>query len=157
LVDLQEQQSASLAAQAVLHSFLGYENPQIEAEFSTLDDAEVDGRPHHVVLVRAAGLDYNVFVDMETKLVSRVQFETDVPQLGVTMITPDFSEYEEYGGVMFATCNVIDVPGFVRTDIRFSTTELNGEVDHSIFEGRKTPSRGCLYTCRLPRSGPTNE
>ena len=134
LVDLQGPQAARLAAQAVLHPFLGYENPRVEAEFSMLDDAEVDGRPHHVVLVRAAGFDYNVFVDMETKLVSRVQFETDVPQGGVVMITADSSDYEDHGGVMFATRNVIDVPGFVRTDIRFSTTELNGEVDHSIFE-----------------------
>ncbi|MEE2637143.1 MAG: hypothetical protein VYE68_07930 [Acidobacteriota bacterium] len=134
LVDLQGRQAASLAAQAVLHPFLGYENPQIDAEFSQLDDTEVDGRPHHVVLVRAAGFEYSVFLDLETKLVSRLQFETDVPQLGVVMITADSSEYEEHGGVMFATRNVIDVPGFVRTDIRFSTTELNGEVDHSIFE-----------------------
>jgi hypothetical protein len=35
---------------------------------------------------------------------------------------------------MFATRSLVDVPGLATIDTRIATTELNVEVDHSIFE-----------------------
>ncbi len=49
-------------------------------------------------------------------------------------ITADASGYEEFEGVMLPTLNSVDIPGAFTMDTRFTTTELNREVDHSIFE-----------------------
>ena len=73
-------------------------------------------------------------VDAETKLISQVSFETDMPQIGTVKITGGYSEYEEYNGAMLATRTSLEIPGFATIDTRFTTTEIDVEVDHSIFE-----------------------
>ena len=134
-VDLEGQQAESLEFQTMLHPFLPYNTPALgPAEFSKLDDAEVGGRPHHVVEVSRGSILYKFFVDAETRLVSRIMFDTDIPQAGRVTITGEASGYEEYNGVMLPMRNTVDVPGFVTIETRYTTVELNGEVDHSIFE-----------------------
>jgi len=63
-----------------------------------------------------------------------VSFEADVPPAGAITITAKSSGYEEHGGVMLATLTSLDIPGAVTIDTTFTTTELNMEVDQSIFE-----------------------
>jgi len=134
-VDVEGQQAESLEHQTMLHPFLPYNTPALgQADFSQLDDAEVGGRPHHVVAVSRGSISYKFFVDAETKMVSRIMFDTDVPQAGRVTITAEASGYEEHDGVMLPTRNTVDVPGFVTIETRFTIVELNGEVDHSIFE-----------------------
>ncbi len=79
-------------------------------------------------------LEIEVFVDAETNLVSHVSFEADVPPAGAVTITAKSSEYEEHDGVMLATRTTLDIPGAFTIETTFTTTELNAEVDHSIFE-----------------------
>ena len=134
-VDLEGQQAESLEYQTHLHPFLPYNTPALgQAEFSKLDDAEVGGRSHHVVGVSRGSISFKFFVDAETKLVSRIMFDTEVPQAGRVTITAEASEYEEHDGVMLPMRNTVDVPGFVTIETHYTTVELNGEVDHSIFE-----------------------
>ena len=92
------------------------------------------GRPHHVVGLSTGTLEIELFVDAETKLISQISFETDMPQIGTVKITGGFSEYEEYDGAMLATHTSLEIPGFPTIDTRLTTTEINVEVDHSIFE-----------------------
>ena len=133
MTDLEGQQAEILVAQTVLHVFLPYNTPGAP-EYRKLDDSEVGGRPHHVVGLSTETLEFEVFVDAETKLVSHVSFEADVPPAGAITITAKSSGYEEHGGVMLATLTSLDIPGAVTIDTTFTTTELNMEVDQSIFE-----------------------
>ena len=57
-----------------------------------------------------------------------------MPQAGRVTITAEASGYEEHNGVMFAARASLDVPGLITIDTHYMTTELNVEVDHSIFE-----------------------
>ena len=135
MVGLEGQQAESLEYQTMLHPFLPYNTPALgQAEFSKLDDAEVGGRSHHVVAVSKGSLSYKFSVDAETKLVSRITFDTDIPQAVRVTITAEASGYEEHNGVLLAMLATVDIPGFVTIETRYTTVELNGEVDHSILE-----------------------
>ena len=134
-IDVEGQQAESLAVQTVLHPFLSYNAPEFGAvEYRKLDDAELDGRPHHVVGLSTGSLEMKIFVDADTKMVSRSMFDADIPDLGNLTITADTSGYEEHGGVMLPSDNSVDIPGAYTMDIRYTTIEINVEVDHSIFE-----------------------
>ena len=134
-VDVDVLQADLLAYQTMLHPFLPYNTPELgTVEFSKLDDTEIGGRPHHVVGVSTGVVDYEMSVDVETKMVSQVRFETEAPGVGPMTITAGFSDFQEYGGVMFTTKGTFDMFGAIAIETRYTAVELNGEVDHSIFE-----------------------
>ena len=135
VTDVTGAQAAALVAQASLHPFWEYgaSGPDTPA-FSRLDDAEVDGRNHHVVQVSWQGIDFQVLVDADTMLVSRIQFASEVPGMGPVTVTADTSDYEEHGGVMWPAANSVEVQGALRIDMRIAAVEINGAVDHSIFD-----------------------
>ena len=136
LVDVEGEQALVLAARTLLHPFLAYGRPELlgPTEFRKLEDADLGGRSHHVVLVSGAGVDFHVFVDAETQFIAQIQFDQGVPQLGTMTITASTSDYQEHGGVMLPMSNTVDVPGVVEFEVRVTATEINGDVDHSIFE-----------------------
>ena len=134
VIDVTGPQAVALVAQSSLHPFADYGSGPGAPEFSRLDDAEVDGRNHHVVQVGWQGVDFQVFVDAETMLVSRIQFSNEVPGMGMMTVNADASDYEEHGGVMWSASNRFEVPGALTIDMRVTGVEVNGEVDHSIFE-----------------------
>ena len=133
VTDLEGQQAEILIGQTLLHFFLPYNTPGA-GEYLKLDDAELGERPHHVMGLSTGTLEMELFVDAETKLISKISFETDMPQIGTVKITGGYSEYEEYNGAMLATRTSLEIPGFATIDTRFTTTEIDVEVDHSIFE-----------------------
>jgi hypothetical protein len=133
--DLEGAQAVNLQAQTLLHYFLPYNTPELgAAEYRKLDDTEVEGRPHHVVGVLVGTFELEILVDAETKMVTRVRFEIDNPQGGTVEATADSLAYEAFDGVMMPTRTTLDIPGIATIDTRYTTTELNVEVDHSIFE-----------------------
>ncbi len=135
LVDLEGPQAAALVARTLLHPFLPFERPDVGvAEFRKTDGADLEGRPHHGVIVTAEDVEFSIFIDADTMLLSRIQFDTEVPQLGTVRITVDYSDYEEHGGVKLPTRQLLDVPGAITVDTRYTTTEINVDVDPSIFE-----------------------
>ncbi len=133
MTDVTGEQATVLAAQTSLHPFEGFGDPAF-GEYSKLDDAEVGGRPHHVVQILAEGLAFDVYVDAESYLVSRIAFDTTVPGIGTVRITSDLDGYQEHGGVLFATMSGLAIPGALSIDTVFDTVEVNGEVDHDMFE-----------------------
>ena len=135
VIDVTGPQLAALVAQSSLHPFREYgsSGPFVPA-YSLLDDAEVDGRNHHVVQVSWQGVDFQTLVDAETMLVSRIQFTNEVPGMGAVTVTADASDYEEHGGVMWSATNTVEVQGALRIDMSIAEVEINGEVDQSIFE-----------------------
>ena len=126
---------AALVAQSSLHPFWDYGGSgPFTPEYSRLDDAELNGRNHHVVQASWQGVDFRVLVDAETLLVSRIQFTNEVPGMGPVTVTADASDYEEHGGVMWSATNTVEVEGALRIDMSIAAVEINGEVDQSIFE-----------------------
>ena len=134
VVDVTGPQAVALAAQSSLHAFADYGSGPGAPEYSRLDDAEVDGRNHHLVRVGWQGVDFDIFIDAGTLLVSRIQFASEAPGVGTVAVTADASDYEEHGGVMWATSSTIEVEGAFRIDMRVDAVEIDGEVDQSIFE-----------------------
>ena len=135
LVELEGTPAVGLIAQTGLHPFLAYDRPQVvPVTFELLEDADLGGRRHHVVAASVEAVTFTVFVDTETKLVSQVQSNTELPQVGPVTITASSSGYTEQGGVMWPMQRVLDIPGLATIDSRFSEIELNVDVDHNIFE-----------------------
>ena len=135
VVDVTGAQLAALVAQSSLHPFWDYGGSgPLAPEYSRLDDIAVDGRNHHRVQASWQGVDFQVLVDAETLLVSRIQFSQAVPGMGTVMVTADASDYEEHGGVLWSASNTVEVQGAFRIDMRIDAVEINGEVDHSVFE-----------------------
>ena len=135
VVDVTGAQLAALVAQSSLHPFWDYGSTgPFAPAYSRLDDAELNGRNHHVVQASWAGVDFQVLVDAETLLVSRIQFTQEVPGMGTAAVTADASDYEEHGGVLWSASNTVEVQGAFTIDMRIDAVEINGEVDHSVFE-----------------------
>ena len=135
VMDVTGPQAAALVAQSSLHPFWEYGSTQPDAPaFSRLDDAGVDGRNHYVVQVTWLSIDFQVLVDAETMLVSRIQFTNEVPGMGAVTVTAGASDYEEHGGVMWSAGNTVDIQGALTIDMSIDAVEINGEVDQSIFE-----------------------
>lgn len=133
--DLGGTEAAALVAQSSLHPFQDYGSSEPDATvYSRLDDVELDGRNHHVVQASWQGVDFRVLVDADTMLVSRIEFVTEAPGVGPVTWVADASDYEEHAGVLWSAGNTIEVEGAFRMDLRFAEVEVNGEVDHAIFD-----------------------
>ena len=129
VTDLTETAVTELAMDSWPHPFWGYGTSAADApKFSRLDDAELNGRNHHVVQVNWLGVYSQVFVDADTMLVSRIKRSADD-----VLVTVDMYDYEEHGGVMWALGSRGETQG-TTVDVRTSVIEVNGEVDHSIFD-----------------------
>jgi hypothetical protein len=135
VVDVTGAQLAALVAQSSLHPFWDYGSTgPFAPTYSRLDDVELNGRNHHRVQASWQGVDFRVLVDAETLLVSRIQFSQEVPGVGTVAVTADASDYEEHGGVVWSASNTVEVQGAFRIDMRIDSVEINGEVDHNVFE-----------------------
>ena len=135
VTDVTGAQLAALVAQSSLHPFWDYGGSgPFTPEYSRLDDAEVNGRNHHVVQASWQEIDFRILVDAETLLVSRIQFANEVPGMGTMTVIADASDYEEHGGVMWSASNTVEIEGAFRIDMSIAAVEINGEVDPSIFE-----------------------
>ena len=131
VTDLTETEVTELAMDSWPHPFWAYGASRADApKFSRLADAELNGRNHHVVQVNWLGVYSQVFVDADTMLVSRIKRSADD-----VLVTVDMYDYEEHGGVMWALGSRVETQGIPATvDVRTSVIEVNGEVDHSIFD-----------------------
>ena len=71
-----------------------------------------------------------VLLDAETMLVSRILRADEALGTGVFTMT----NYEEHGGVMWPTNIRLEGEDASTIDMQITAVEINGEVDHSIFE-----------------------
>lgn len=133
--DLGGPAAAALVAQSSLHPFWDYGSSEPDAPvYSRLDDIDLDGRNHHVVQASWQGFDFQVLVDADTMLVSRIEFASEAPGMGPVTVVADAAGYEEHAGVLWSATNTIEIEGAFRMDVRLTGVEVNGEVDHTIFD-----------------------
>ena len=155
VVDDATETTPSLAAmESWPHPFWSYGTSGADApEFSLLDDAELNGRNHHVVQVSWQGTDSQVFVDADTMLVSRIQVvESGIGMGAVTVVTADMYDYDEHGGVMWAAGSRTETQG-ITIDARIYVVEVNGEVDPSIFNAHSAEEVPLEWVLQEPRIG----
>ena len=99
-----------------------------------LDDAELNGRPHFVLEVSGGDAPTTtLFLDRETRLVSRSTAPASIPGLGEVKAVTDFGDYESIDGVMLAMTITVDMEGVSTTRVTWESTVFNTDVDESIF------------------------
>ena len=102
-----------------------------------LDDAQVDGKPHYVLIVKTAdGPSATMFIDRETKLVRRTTMTVSIPNVGEVSFVTDVGGYKAFGGVMMSTTMMQVAEGISTTNVTVDNTSVNTAVDAKIFAAR---------------------
>jgi hypothetical protein len=102
-----------------------------------VDDAQVGGRPQYVLIVRTAdGPPATMFIDRETKLLTRGTMTVSIPALGEATIVTDVGGYKTVAGVMMSTTMTQVIEGFATTNVTVDQTSVNSAVDAKIFAAR---------------------
>ena len=102
-----------------------------------LDDAPVNGRPHYVLIVRtAAGPPATMFIDRETKLLTRSTMTVPIPNVGEASIVTEVGNYKPVAGVMISTTMTQVAEGIATTHVVLDETSANTAVDAKIFASR---------------------
>jgi hypothetical protein len=105
--------------------------------FERLDDAQVDGRPHYVLIVRTTdGPPATMFVDRETKLLTRSTMTISIPNVAEASIVTDVAGYTPVGGVMMSTTMTQITEGLATTNVTIDDRSVNTAVDPTIFAPR---------------------
>lgn len=108
-----------------------------EVALKKLDDETIDEAEHYVLqVVNEGGTEPKIYVDKKTCLITQMVITTENPQMGgeITIIIK-YSDYEEHGGVKLAKTESVDVAdGMMEITTTFNETEVNGDVDESIFD-----------------------
>jgi len=102
-----------------------------------LDDADVNGRLQYVLLVTtAAGPAATMFIDRDTKLLTRGTMTVSIPAGGEATIVTDMGGYKPIGGVMLSTTMTQVAEGIATTRVTLDETSFNTAVDARIFAAR---------------------
>lgn len=102
-----------------------------------LDDAQVGGRPQYVLIVTTAdGPSATMFIDRETKLVTRSTMTVSIPNVGEASIMTDVGGYKPVAGVMMSTTMTQVAEGIATTNVAVDDTSVNTAVDAKIFAAR---------------------
>lgn len=105
--------------------------------FERLDDALVGGRPQYVLVVRTADLPpATVFLDRDTKLLTRTAMTVSIPNVGEVTIVTDVAGYKSAAGVMMSTTMTQVAEGISTTNVTIDDTSVNTAVDATIFAAR---------------------
>jgi hypothetical protein len=105
--------------------------------FERLDDAQVGGRPQYVLVVRTADLPpATVFLDRDTKLLTRTSMTVSIPNVGEVTIVTDVGRYKPAAGVMMSTTMTQVAEGISTTNVTIDDTSVNTAVDATIFAAR---------------------
>ena len=102
-----------------------------------LDDAQVNGRPHYVLIVKTAdGPPATMFIDRETKLLTRSTMNVPIPNVGETAIVTDVGDHKRVAGVLVSTTMTQVAEGIATTNVTIDDTSVNTAVDTRIFASR---------------------
>ena len=119
-----------------------------------LEDAEVNGRLHHVLRVSSDGAPpATMYLDRETHLLSRSTSVTNVPGLGPTATVTDVGGYAAVAGVMLPTTLTIETEGISITRLKLDRTVANTAVDDAIFA---VPGGGAAQATSAANAAPAS-
>lgn len=107
-----------------------------------LEDADYDGKPHHVVSFDMDPYPISIFIDAETGIPSKVETLEDDPVYGDLLIEVKLTDYQDVGGVMIP--HQIDMSangGMLHSETR-SEVAVNEALSDDLFmipAGQETP------------------
>lgn len=73
------------------------------------------------------------YISQASGLLVRVVLHQDSPQFGPVVITVDYSDYADHGGVQLPGKNKIVLGDFITLEYEYSETTVNGELDDAMF------------------------
>jgi len=101
------------------------------------DDAQVGGRAQYVLVVKTAeGPAATMFIDRETKLLTRITMTVSIPNVGEALMVTDVGGYKPVAGVMMSTTMTQVAEGIATTNVTLDDTSVNTAVDAKIFAAR---------------------
>lgn len=116
-----------------------YMNEDIEG-LQLLDDETIEETEYYVVLDEDAGTTgAKFYLDKSDNLHKRTELTQNNPQFGPVDIVVTQSEYQEFEGVKLPTKNKIEVGDFVMLETTYTDTQINAEVDESVFKKPEPP------------------
>jgi hypothetical protein len=77
-----------------------------------------------------------MFIDRETKLVTRTTMTVSIPNVGEASFVTDVGGYKADGGVMMSTTMMQVAEGISTTNVTVDNTSVNTAVDAKIFAAR---------------------
>jgi glyoxylase-like metal-dependent hydrolase (beta-lactamase superfamily II) len=108
--------------------FLGHALGE-ESTLQGISEAQLDGRPHDVLSVEyPGGTVYQVYVDRETKLITRLDFTEDLNPYGDVKRERSFSDYRDVGDVKLPFKETTKDMGEVTQVREWSSISINGEL-----------------------------
>ena len=126
---------AALKAQSFVNPFVALRTlAPAGLRIERLEDADVRGRPHHVLAVKTAdGPTSTMYIDRQTNLLTRNSVTVMVPNLGERPVVTDVGDYEVVAGVKMPTTVTIAVEGISTTRLTLKGTVVNSAVAPAIF------------------------
>ena len=101
--------------------------------YEKLPDKTLGDVPHDVVQVGGSLPTQQVYIDKATHLISLLTVDYDVPNLGKARISARSWDYRAYGGVMLPNTATFDIEGLFTSEVTYTETVLNEQVDRGIF------------------------
>jgi hypothetical protein len=87
------------------------------------------------VTLNLAGAPISYFVDKESQYLVGIELTTTDPAMGEIALMVGYGDYAEFGGVMLPNTTSLDIAnGMITVDTTFEKTEIDVELDESIFE-----------------------
>lgn len=135
--ELKTDEAGAIRLQSIPYPLIGYQMLAILGSPLRLEPAEnIDDQTHDTLAVDLGeNIVLRFYVPEDTKLVRRLRISAGTPQGGVTVhIDVDYFGYESFGEVKLPTRTVISVGNLFTLETDFDKTELNQQLDESIFE-----------------------
>jgi hypothetical protein len=135
LQELEGEEANQIKQTAQLNPFLKLPEG---AKIEKLDDETVDDVKYYVLqMTPKEGPEVKFFVNQESGEISRTTLKQNNPMFGEIEITVENSAYEEFGPVKLPTKNSTLIGDVLDIKTTYTETEVNGELDESIFDKPK--------------------
>lgn len=126
-------------------------------KLSLAADETIDGKDFYVIEMADEKAPAKLYIDKATNLAARMTVSTENPQFGPVEIIIEQSEYEVHNGVQLAGFNKMILGELFTLETTFTETEINGEIDESIFEKPVPPAPMAPVTVAPSTDAPSSD
>ena len=120
-----------MAFQSVIFEELMYKELGAETKLSAVEN--IEGKDAYGVEVTVNGTTSTRYYDAETGYLVRVSKTVEGPQGAMTM-SQDYSDYKEYGGIMFPSSGKQPLNAQMKMDLTVTEVVVNGQLSDDLFK-----------------------
>jgi predicted Zn-dependent peptidase len=125
------EQAKEMALQAIIFDELMYKEIGAETKLSGVEN--INGKDAYGIEVTVSGNTTTRYYDAESGFLVRVSRTIEGPQ-GTMVMSQDYSDYKEFGGIMFPTGGKQPLNAQMKMDLSVSEVVVNGEVSADLFK-----------------------